>query len=225
MKDARYQIDRRKFGLGLLFCSAAGLAAWRQPSARIDYLGSAKLDTIIPNIIGKWKYVASSGLVVPPEDQMSDSLYSQLLTRVYSDGVNPPVMLLIAQSAQQTGVLQVHRPEVCYPTGGFRLSPITQHAVRVGSTTLETNSLVATGAGLSENIIYWTRVGDSLPLSWAQQRFDVAKQNLQGIIPDAVLVRVSIRQGDQKGARNILDEFVRQLLGAIPSAKLPVFIA
>ena len=120
MVHADHQLDRRKFVLGLLFCSAAGVAAWRQPSTRLDYLGSAKLEAIVPETIGKWKYVTNSGLVVPPEDEMSDSLYSQLLTRVYSDGESPPVMLLIAQSAQQTGVLQVHRPEVCYPTGGFQ---------------------------------------------------------------------------------------------------------
>jgi EpsI family protein len=134
-------------------------------------------------------------------------------------------MLLIAQSAQQTGVLQVHRPEVCYPTGGYRLSPVTQHAVPVGSSTLQTNSLVATGGGVTESIIYWTRVGDSQPLSWSQQRIDVARQNLRGVIPDAILVRVSIRQGDHEGARNTLGEFVHELLAAIPSDKRAVFIA
>lgn len=224
MEAANHQVNRRKFVLGLLFCSSAGFAAWRQPSTRLDYLGSAKLDAIVPNTIGKWKYVASSGLVIPPEDALSDSLYSQLLTRVYSDGENPPVMLLIAQSAQQTGVLQVHRPEVCYPTGGFTLSPIIQHAVRLGPKTLQTNSLVATDGGMTENIVYWTRVGDTLPLSWAQQRIAVARQNLRGIVPDAVLVRISIRQGDREGARNVLDAFVRELLAAIPPGKLRFFI-
>lgn len=225
MEHSGHEVDRRKFILGLLFCSAAGVAAWRQPTTSLDYLGSAKLEDIVPDTIGKWKFVTNSGLVVPAEDPFSDSLYSQVLTRVYSDGESPPVMLLIAQSAQQTGVLQVHRPEVCYPTGGFRLSPISQHAVPVGSSTLQTNSMVATGAGVTESIIYWTRVGDSQPLSWSQQRIDVARQNLRGIIPDAILVRVSIRQGDHEGARNTLGEFVQKLLAAIPSDKRAVFIA
>lgn len=218
------QLDRRKVVLGLLFCSAAAVAAWRQPSEALDYLGSAKLEDIVPDTIGRWQFVTNSGLVVPPEDELSDSLYSELLTRVYSDGENPPVMLLIAYSAQQTGVLQVHRPEVCYPTGGFQLSPIVRHPVPVGSAVLHTNSLVAVGGGVTENIIYWTRVGDSLPLSWAQQRYDVARQNLRGIIPDAVLVRVSIRQGNTEAARNVLNDFVEALLAAIPASKRAVFI-
>lgn len=225
MEQTEHRVDRRKVILGLLFASAAGIAAWRQPSIRLDYLGSIKLEDLVPPTIGKWKFVTNSGLVVPPKDEWSDSLYSQLLTRVYSDGENPPVMLLIAQSASQTGVLQVHRPEVCYPTGGFSLSPVVPHAVQVGPMTLLTNSLVAVGGGVTESIVYWTRIGDSLPLSWLQQRIDVARQNLQGVIPDAVLVRVSIRQGNTEAARTILNDFVRELLAAVPADKRSFFTA
>ena len=39
------EVDRRKVLLGLLFGSAAALAAWRQPSKRLDYLGREKLDS------------------------------------------------------------------------------------------------------------------------------------------------------------------------------------
>ena len=95
-------MDRRKLLLGLLFCSAAGVAVWRTPRKHIDLLGRQKLDDLVPKNIASWKFVAASGLVIPPEDQLSRLLYSQLLTRVYSDGVNPPVMLLIAQSGSQT---------------------------------------------------------------------------------------------------------------------------
>lgn len=223
-EQANSQFDRRKVVLGLLFGSVAAVAAWRQPSKTVDRLGSAKLEDIVPNQIGKWQFVTNSGLVVPPDDEMSDSLYSQLLTRVYSDGENPPVMLLIAYSAQQTGVLQVHRPEVCYPTGGYQLSPVIRHAVPVGSRTLQTNSLVAIGGGVTENIIYWTRIGDSLPLSWSRQRYDVARQNLDGIIPDAILVRVSVRQGNAEAARRVLNDFVEALLSAVPANKRSVFV-
>ena len=79
------QLDRRKLLLGLLFCSAAGAAAWRKPTRHVDYLGSGKLEDIIPKTIGPWKFAAASGLVVPPEDQLERATYSQTLTRVYSD--------------------------------------------------------------------------------------------------------------------------------------------
>src|SRR5205814_1636668 len=65
------QVDRRKVLVGLLFCSAAGLAAWRRPTRHLDYLGRDKLEDIIPLTIGPWKFIAASGLVVPPNDQLS----------------------------------------------------------------------------------------------------------------------------------------------------------
>ena len=69
------EVDRRKVLLGLLFASAAALAAWRQPRTRLDYLGRQKLGDLVPETIGRWKFVAASGLVVPPEDQLSRTLY------------------------------------------------------------------------------------------------------------------------------------------------------
>src|SRR5438270_8139641 len=137
------ELNRRKVLLGLLFGSAAALAAWRQPSKHLNYLGRQTLDDIVPKTIGSWKFVAASGLVVPPEDQMARTLYSQLLTRVYSDDEHSPVMLLIAQSGGQTGILQVHRPEVCYPASGYQISPVTPHDIPLGSSSVPTNTLSA----------------------------------------------------------------------------------
>ncbi len=92
------------------------------PNKRVDLLGNQKLETVLPEKFGRWTYVSSSGLVVPPEDQMVRALYSQLVTRVYSDGDGSQIMLLVAQSASQTGILQIHRPEICYTAGGYALS-------------------------------------------------------------------------------------------------------
>jgi EpsI family protein len=228
MKPASFTapaIDRRKVLLGLLFGSAAAVAAWRQPRKRLDYLGRQKLDDLVPKIIGPWKFVAASGLVVPPEDQLSRTLYSQLLTRVYSNGDNPPVMLLIAQSAGQTGILQVHRPETCYPASGYQISPVTRHDVALDPGTLTTNALTATNEGTTESIIYWTRVGDRIPTTWKQQKLDVAEENLRGIIPDAVLVRISTINSDGAAAQATLDSFARSLIGSVPSARRSVLIA
>lgn len=219
------EIDRRKVLLGLLFGSAAAIAAWRQPRTRLDYLGRQKLDDLVPKTIGPWKFVAASGLIVPPEDQLSRALYSQLLTRVYSDGENPPVMLLIAQSAGQTGILQVHRPETCYPASGFQISPVSKRDIPIGSISLPANMLSATNEGVTEHIIYWTRVGDRIPATWREQKLDTAEENLRGIIPDAVLVRISTVNNDADAARMILDSFTRSLIGSVAPARRSVLIA
>lgn len=217
-------LDRRKFVLGGTFAAAAALATWRQPSERIDYLGSRKLEDIIPARVGNWQFLSNSGLVIPPEDQLSRLLYSQMLTRVYSNG-EAAIMLLIAQSAGQTGVLQVHRPEVCYPAGGYQLSPVVPTPVSLGDNSLVVNTLTATADNRNEQILYWTRIGNHLPVSWAQQRLAVATDNLKGYIPDAVLVRISMVQNDRSSAMEAMADFTRKLLQSMTPVARRVLVA
>lgn len=216
-------VDRRKFLLGASFAAVAAVGAWRQPSNRIDYLGSRKLDEVVPKKFGGWEFMGSSGLVIPPEDQLSSLLYSSMLTRVYTSGENS-IMLLIAQSAGQTGVLQVHRPEVCYPAGGYKLSAVVPQAIPLPSGSLVTNTLTATADTRNEQILYWTRIGNHLPVSWAQQRMAVATDNLKGYVPDAVLVRVSTVDTNRERAFKLMSDFTRQMLAAMPSEARQVLV-
>lgn len=216
--------DRRKFLVGILFASAAGIAAWRQPHTRLDYLGGHKLDSLVPKSIGPWDFVSASGLVVPPDDQLLRATYSHLLTRVYWDGHNPPVMLLVAQSGSQTGFLQIHRPETCYTAGGYQLSPVTPHPMQIGRTTVPAVSLDASSGGPPEHVVYWTRIGNKMPTSWREQKFAVAEQNLEGIVPDAILVRVSCVSDDRESALASIDTFTRTMLNLVPPSVRSVFI-
>ena len=218
-------LSRRKMLLGAVFAASAGVSIARQPRTRIDYLGAAKLEGLIPKQIGKWNFATTSGLVIPADDALSDALYSQLLTRVYADGVNPPVMLLIAQSAGQTGFLQIHRPEACYPAGGYALSAPLPVAVATPGKLIRAVQLTASGQGREEHILYWTRIGDAMPASWAQQRLAVARDNLKGLVPDAVLVRVSTVDPDQVMAAKRLTEFVEAMVGGLSAPGRRVLVA
>jgi EpsI family protein len=208
-------VTRRKFALGLAFASVAGVAAARQPSKNVDYLGKAKLEEVVPEKIGRWTFVSSSGLVVPPEDQLARALYSQLLTRTYMDEAGNGIMLLVAQSGSQSGILQIHRPEFCYTAGGYTLTPSVPHPVLLPGRELPASSLSAAREARIEQIVYWTRIGSHLPSSWPQQRLAVAMDNLKGYIPDAVMVRVSTYGNDRSLAFAQIDEFIRALLGAV----------
>lgn len=205
-------VDRRRFLIGGMLAAGSAVAYARKPTEAIDYLGPRKLEAIIPKQIGSWEFLTNSGLVVPTEDPLSEALYSQLLTRVYTQGDEPPIMLLIAQSAGQTGLLQVHRPEYCYPAGGFELSPITPVPLPVGDRSISVNSLSATLPGRPEQIVYWTRIGKKMPLSWAGQRMAVAMDNLEGLVPDAVLTRMSTIDPNRDAAMARLAEFAEQLV-------------
>jgi EpsI family protein len=217
------QIDRRKVLVGLLFCSATAAAAWRLPTRRLDHLGEEKLEDLVPKKIGNWKFVASSGLVVPPNDPLLNALYSQQLTRVYSDGQNPPLMLLIAQSSSQTGFLQVHRPDFCYRASGYQISAVAPHPIQLGSRVLPASMMDATAGGAPEHVVFWTRIGNRIPDSWTAQKIAVAEQNLQGVIPDAILVRVSMIGEDGNAGRAAIDTFIREMLDSNPARRRPVF--
>jgi EpsI family protein len=223
--DQQRTFSRRAVLSGLLMASAAGLAAVRKPDIVLNYLGAHKLADVIPSRIGRWQFVENSGVIVPPEDQLESILYSDLLTRVYADG-DKVIMLLIAYSGAETGFLQVHRPEFCYTAAGFTLSNPGEHVVELSpSKSIVAQRLNATRNGSVEKLVYWTRVGNRIPTSWANQRLAIAKDNLRRIIPDAALMRISTNAPGDQEAFAEMDQFIRQLIESIPPSLRRVFVA
>lgn len=213
--DLAGKLSRREILAGLAMLSAGGLAAARKPNIELNYLGDKKLDQIVPNEIGRWKFVGTSGLVVPPKDQLALALYSQLLTRVYDDG-HTPIMLLLAYSATQNGFLQVHRPEFCYTASGFALSDFEQRRVAVTrDRAIRVNTMSARRDDRGESLLYWVRIGEHIPLTWAQQKLVFAEDNLRMLVPDSLLVRISTPLVDPKADMAAIDEFVGALVDAI----------
>jgi EpsI family protein len=222
--DRTRALSRREVVAGLAMLAAGGVAAARKPEKKLDFLGDHKLDQILPAQIGRWRFVSTSGLVVPPKDQLALAIYSQTITRVYSDG-NSLIMLLMAYSARQTGFLQVHRPEFCYTAAGFALSDFARHDVPLGpAKSFRVNTLTAMRDGGGEKLLYWTRIGNHIPLSWTEQKLVFAEDNLRGLIPDAALIRVSTPISSE-GALSNLDQFVRAMIEATAPPLRRVFVA
>ena len=218
--------SRRELLIGSLLVAAAGTTLARKPNRPLNYLGNNKLEQIVPDTIGRWKFVSSSGLVVPTTDQLALTLYSQQLTRVYWDGVGPPIMLLIAAGNDQTGFLQVHRPEVCYTAAGYELGPMEPKLLAVGDgREITANKLVAQRGGQSEWLLYWTRVGTQIPSSWAKQRLAIAVDNLHRIIPDAMLIRTSTIMQDGVEAERVLGEFAQAMIASVAPSLRRAFVA
>jgi EpsI family protein len=217
-------LSRRNLLMGAGLLGTAAVAHAMVPRNRIDLLGKSKLEALVPERIGRWEFLSKMGLVVPPEDALADKLYAQMLTRVYVSQERLPMMLLIAQSPGQDGVLQVHRPEVCYPASGFTLSDSRVHNIPIGDgRTIPTRVFTASGADRVEQLIYWTRIGRDLPTSWAQQRLSVAEANLRGDVPDAVLVRISTVSADP-AALGEVDEFARAMIAGMNPRSRPVLV-
>jgi EpsI family protein len=206
--------SRREVLIGGGFLIAAATAFAMKPRNQLNMLGKGKIETLVPNRIGEWTFLAASGLVLPPEDQLEKQLYSQLLTRTYTNARGQQMMLLIAYNGSQDGVVQVHRPEVCYPAGGFTLTRIDEHQIPIASgITLPSRFIVAETGMRREQIIYWTRLGNAFPRQWSEQRLAVFEQNLAGNIPDGLLARISSVSADVGPAE--LDAFARDLYASV----------
>lgn len=212
--QGRVELSRRQTLIGgtFLLTAIAGLAL--KPRNPENLLGSAKLENLVPRRIGGWQFNTASGLVLPPADQLRDSIYSQLLTRTYVREGQAPVMLLIAYSGAQDGTIQIHRPEVCYPASGYRLTRVNQHSVPLApGLSVPSREIVAETDVRREQLIYWTRLGSHFPTRWSEQRLAVTAENFAGIIPDGVLVRLSSTgNGNQVP---LLDDFARDLFRSV----------
>lgn len=205
-------VNRRHLIMGGTFCLAAGLAYARTPQVMFPLVEKEDFEGLVPKTIGPWKFESSSGVVLPPPDALSDRLYDNLVTRVYSGSEEPPVMFLTAYSNTQDGVLQVHRPEICYPAGGYNLTPTRPIDIENGlGGKTPANIFTATGRDRTEHVLYWTRIGKEFPLTWSQQRLAVIRANLNGIIPDGVLVRASLIAPTVEEAMPHLTNFAAQL--------------
>jgi EpsI family protein len=101
---------------------------------------------------------------------------------------------------------------------------VTAQVLDIGGRRIPTNRLTASLDGQDEHILYWTRIGTEMPNSWSDQRISIAKQNLRGIIPDAVLFRISIRSMDAAAAFTALEEFVGRMIAAIPAPQQRILI-
>ncbi|WP_238542365.1 exosortase-associated protein EpsI, V-type [Sphingomonas sp. PAMC 26621] len=216
-------VSRRQVAAGVTLLAAAGAAYAFTPRTVLRTLGTAKLDTLVPHAFGGWRFEANSGLVLPPADQLRDRIYSELLTRVYRHTDGSVMMLLIAYAGTQDGSIQVHRPEVCYPASGFRLTDIEDHDVKLApGVDVPSRYIVAETELRSEKMIYWTRLGHLFPRKWSAQRLAVMEENLKGIIPDGVLVRIStLGQGD---GRPGLDRFASAMFGAVGAQMKSVLV-
>jgi hypothetical protein len=73
-------------------------------------------------------------------------------------------------------------------------------------------------------VLYWTRIGDKMPASWREQRIAVAEQNLRGVLPDAILVRISIVNSDSAAAWRTIDAFTRALIMSVRPERRNVLI-
>jgi EpsI family protein len=218
--------SRRHALIGLACLGAAGTAYALKPRHRLSLASARKLEDVIPRSFAGWSERPAEALIRPEdEDELAARLYSEVVGRVYVHHTGPVVMLLIAYGNTQNDLLQLHRPEVCYPAFGFEIEGNRKVDIVLGAdTAIPARALVAVGAQRIEQILYWTRIGEHLPTDNSEQRLAKLEDQFAGIIPDGVLVRISIVGSDPDEALAINRRFATEMVRAISAGDRRVLI-
>ena len=205
--------------------ATAGIALAAMPRRGRPLLANDQLEKVIPRKLGQWQFASSSGLVLPPRDENERFVYDQVLTRVYSAAGQPDIMLLIAFGGGQTGLFELHRPEACYPSQGYQLRGKHEVPLKVWPhVTLPSVFWSAANDLRTEQLLYWSRIGQKFPVTWLQSKVAVVENNLQRTLPDGVLVRMSMLTGDAASALPLLERFARELVASVDALGRRVLI-
>jgi EpsI family protein len=193
---------------------------------------SPSLEQLIPKQIGRWRLIPEISPITPPDpegyveaDANSSRIYSQEVGRGYTDGDGHIVMLLVAYGPVQNYRLKAHRPEMCYTAAGFRISGKTEAELsyRSNASPIKMTRLIAERESRFEPISYWMRVGNDISNGVVERQIIRLKYGLRGIIPDGALIRISTIGLPQEASFALQDQFIRDLLAAIPPGELKFF--
>lgn len=218
-------IRRRDILIGTACVAAAGTAYGLKPRRSIALVGDELLEDVVPREFSGWTSEDVSDLVAPKiEGSLASRLYNQTVGRIYSQGPND-IMMLLAYGKTNNDELQLHRPEACYPAFGFALSmsQATDLKLRTG-VTLPARRLVADAPGRRENIVYWSRLGEYLPVDAGEQRRDRLRAAMEGYVADGLLARFSAVGTQPAPALLMVERFIVDLVDATPSARRAALI-
>jgi EpsI family protein len=197
--------------------SIGGLLA--RPSAKAASKGlGISLEAAVPKSFGPWRLLpdVSVQVVNPQTQQLLDTLYSQVLTRTYVNDKGYRIMLSMAYGDDQRGGLQAHKPEVCYPAQGFQLAKVEDGTLATAFGNIDVRRLSTSLGSRNEPVTYWLTVGDQIVRTTLDKRMAQIRLGLTGQIPDGLLFRISSIDADDRRAFSAQQEFVADLLAAVP---------
>lgn len=218
-------IARRDLMLAGLGVAALGTAEALRPRRTLKLLKpGGTIEAALPAKFGSWES-QSAELVSPAQaGRLAASLYSETVGRTYYDNDSgAQVLLLAAYGDTQSDLLQLHRPESCYPAVGFTLTLSEPTTVPVGASRVPGRRVIAMMEDREENIIYWTRLGERLPQGAGDQRTARLRNAMDGYVADGILVRFSALGEKTEGFAQ-LERFIPQLLRAAPKDLLPALV-
>ena len=205
--------------LAALMGSASIASIGVRSRAPVPGLG-IQLEPTVPRSFGDWTMTIQPAQVVNPQTQeLLDSIYSQILTRTYVHKDGYRIMLSMAYGDDQRGGLQAHRPEVCYPAQGFKVTSQADGALATPYGDIEVRRLTTVLKSRREPVTYWLTVGDQVIRSKLDKRLAEIRLAFTGQIPDGLLFRVSSIDEDPARAFAMQQRFAADLMSAVSASE------
>jgi len=204
--------------LMLLMLASAGLGVALRPTISIaDELPPIDLKTMVPTAFGSWHedLNVSAQIIDPQQKQMLDKIYDKTLSRTYVNSQGYRIMLSIAYGKNQSGTLQLHKPEACYPAQGFSLLSSQAGKLDLLGKPIPATRLETSLGQRFEPITYWTIVGDHVTSSMTDKRVTEVRYAMRGRIPDGMLVRISSIDKNTGDAYALQKQFANAMVESI----------
>jgi EpsI family protein len=179
-------------------------------------------DMLVPTRFGVWQLdpSASATIVNPQVQAIIDKYYDETVSRIYVNRTNGrQIMLSLAYGSNQSHATQLHKPELCYPSQGFKIDSLRHAEFRVAGREIPVTTLHASLGARSEYISYWMVEGDKVVRGAVQQNFQRALLAIRGVVEGGLLYRVSEISTDERSSFTLQREFSDALVTAVERSK------
>lgn len=204
------------------------MSEWVKPTRHwSDVIGQPHYANVIPSRFGDWEALeyGSRAVLNPVQEQRLLELYTETLARSY---VHRPtgrvIMLSVAYGKDQSTDTQIHTPEACYPSQGFRVDRRSDHDLTTRHGVIPAVRVWASmGSQRVEPLTYFIRVGDGMARGSKERNLARLKMALHGYLIDGMLMRVS-EISAAPDAHALQDQFIRDLLDHVSDSQRRLLI-
>lgn len=215
-------VRRRALVLAASMVAAAALAGFGKPVPHDDAAATPlDLDNLLPREFGDWRVDAATEAFVRPAAQQGKvyKVYDQVLERTFINSTGQRIMVSAAFGREQSAGMQMHRPEVCYPGGGFQVEGVEPVQLILAGQAVAATRLHAFLPGRSEPITYWTLLGDVVVTDSTAFRLRQLSFGVRRRLLDGLLMRVSSIDSQPARAYALQSRFADELVRAMRPAE------
>jgi len=201
------------FILVALMCGATTAGVTGQPDTKLPPI---HLEEVVPDEFGVWRQVELAGLVVNPQvPDLVGKIYDEVLDRTYVNREGDRIMLSLAYGSDQRGERQLHLPEICYPAQGFKIETLSDGTLATSFGAISVRRFTTSGTR-QEPVTYWRAMAGHVVRNDLDKRMVQLRLFPSGQIPDGLLFRISSIDRDPAHAFNVQQQFVADMMAAVP---------